>query len=201
MKPGRGPTAIRVVVFDSRTIEWPTPASSRARGAIGSRPPAIPSKPAGFSLHAVLQQEEGLARNRQGRAPRFAAVRRVSFAVANALSAELAASIECPDLPLDLPSSARLLAGEARANTRLARAVRAIRDRLRMDARLVGATAHFRWSLQVADRPTRTAVSIARYASWPTIADLAAMPPEGLSGAPLRLRAFRRRLTANLTAA
>ena len=126
---------------------------------------------------------------------------RVALAVADALSAGLAASCERPDLALDLPSSARLLAGEAHANTRLARAVRAIRDRLRTDARLAGATAHFRWSLQVADRPTHVAASIARYASGPTIADLAAMPPEGLSGAPLRLRAFRRRLTANLTAA
>lgn len=126
---------------------------------------------------------------------------RVALAVADALSSGLAASVERPDLALDLPSSARILGGEARANTRLARAVDAIRDRLRMDARLVGATAHFRWALQVADRPTRIAASVARYALGPTIADLAAMPPEGLSDAPLRLRAFRRRLKASLVAA
>lgn len=126
---------------------------------------------------------------------------RVALAVAGALSSGLAASLERPDLALDLPASARVLGEEARANRRLARAVHAIRDRLRMDARLAGATAHFRWSLQIADRPTRMAASIARYASGPTIADLAAMPPEGLSGAPLRLRALRRRLKANLPAA
>jgi hypothetical protein len=126
---------------------------------------------------------------------------RVALAVADALSSGLAASCERPDLALDLPASARVLGAEARANTRLARAVHAIRDRLRMDAHLAGAAAHFRWSLQVADRPTRIAASIARYASEPTIADLAAMPPEGLSDAPLRLRAFRRRLKANLLAA
>lgn len=122
---------------------------------------------------------------------------RVALAVADALSSGLAASLERPDLGLDLPSSARVLGAEARANKRLARAVDAIRDRLRMDARLVGATAHFRWALQVADRPARIAASIARYASRPTIADLAAMPPEGLADAPLRLRAFRRRLKGN----
>src|SRR4029079_8890452 len=38
---------------------------------------------------------------------------RLALAVADALSAELAASFERPDLALDLPSSARLLAGEA----------------------------------------------------------------------------------------
>jgi hypothetical protein len=123
---------------------------------------------------------------------------RVALAVADALVSGLAASLERPDLALDLPASARVLSEEARANKRLARAVDAIRNRLRMDARLVGATAYFRWSLQVADRPTRIAASIARHASGPTIADLAAMPPEGLSDAPLRLRAFRRRLKVNL---
>jgi putative nucleotidyltransferase-like protein len=126
---------------------------------------------------------------------------RVALAVADALSSGLAASFERPDLALELASSARVLGGEARANKRLARAVHAIRDRLRLDARLGGAIAHFRWALQVADRPTRVAAAIARYASGPTIADLAAMPPEGLSGAPLRLRAFLRRLKANRLAA
>lgn len=126
---------------------------------------------------------------------------RVALAVADALSSGLAASFERPDLALDLPASARVLAEEARANPRLARAVRVIRDRLRMDSRLVGATACFRWSLQVADRPTRIAASIARHASGPTIADLAAMPPEGLADVPLCLRAFRRRLKAIYRAA
>lgn len=121
---------------------------------------------------------------------------RVALALADALSSGLAVSCERPDLALDLPSAARVLGEEAYASTRLARAVDAIRDRLRMDARLVGAIAHFRWSLQVADRPTRIAASIARYASRPAIADLASMPPEGLAGARLHLRAFRRRLKA-----
>jgi hypothetical protein len=123
---------------------------------------------------------------------------RVALAVADQLSSALAASFERPDLALDLPSSARVLGEDARRNKRLARAVHAIRDRLRMDAHLVGATAHFWWSLQVADRRTRIAASIARHASGPTVADLAAMPPEGLADAPLRLRAFRRRLKVNL---
>jgi len=122
---------------------------------------------------------------------------RIALALADALASGLAALFERSDLALDLPPAARVLGGEARANARLARAVHAIRNRLRRDARLVGATAHFLWALQVADRPTRVAAAIARCASGPTIADLAAMPPEGLSDALLRLRALRRRLKAN----
>lgn len=126
---------------------------------------------------------------------------RVALAVAAAIASELAGSLDRPDLAIDLPASARVLGEEACANKRLARAAQAIRERLRMDSRLVGAIEHFRWSLQVADRRALVAGSIARYVSGPTIGDLVQMPPEGLCDVPLRLRALRRRLMANLPAA
>jgi putative nucleotidyltransferase-like protein len=119
---------------------------------------------------------------------------RVALAVADALAATLAASPGPAGFAIDLPLSARVLSREAHANARLARAVDAISERLRTDGRITGAVAHFRWSLQVADRPVRVAASIGRHVSGPTIADLALMPPEGVAEIPLRMRAIRRRL-------
>ncbi len=125
---------------------------------------------------------------------------RVALAVAETQASTLAESLQLPDVAVDLPASAHALSEEARANARLAWAVSAISDRLRNDRRIVGAVAHFRWSLRIADRPLAVAAAIARYVAGPTIADLAAMPSEGLADMPLRLRAIRRRL-ANRRAA
>jgi Uncharacterised nucleotidyltransferase len=126
---------------------------------------------------------------------------RVALAVADTMVSRLAASLGLPDLAIDLPPSGRMLSREAHENARLARAADAISERLRVDGRIAGAVAHFRWSLQVADRPVRVAASIARYLSGPTIADLAAMPPAGVADISLRLHAIRRRIAANLRAA
>jgi Uncharacterised nucleotidyltransferase len=125
---------------------------------------------------------------------------RVALAVADRLMSTLARSLGLPDLSIDLPPPAWALSRDAHANARLARAAEAISERLRLDGRIAGAVAHFRWSLQIADRPVRVAASIARYLSGPTIADLAVMPPGGVAEISLRLRAMHRRL-ANLRAA
>jgi hypothetical protein len=119
---------------------------------------------------------------------------RVTLAVADMIASTAAASLGSPGLAIELPELARELCQGGRATARLSRAADAICDRLRTDGRIAGAVPHFRWSLQVADRRLRTATAIARYVSGPTVADLAAMPAEGLADLPLRLRAFRRRL-------
>lgn len=118
---------------------------------------------------------------------------RVALCVLDGLAGDVARVLNIPALAVRLPARAQALAGEAGRAARLARAIREIRRGLH-DAVAGGAVAHFLWALRVADRPTRTARSIFRYLSRPTVADLAAMPPRGESETALRLRAFRRRL-------
>ena len=125
-------------------------------------------------------------------------VLRVALTVADTLASTAAKSLRLSDLAIELPDAGRALLEDVPANLRLARAVEAICRRLGTDSRIDGPVPHFRWSLQVADRRLRAAMIIARYVSGPTVADLAALPAEGLADIPLRLRAFRRRLTATL---
>src|SRR5262249_44346893 len=124
-------------------------------------------------------------------------VARVALAVADTLASTAAESLELSGLAIELPGAARALLEDVRRSSRLAHAAETICHRLGTDGRIDGPVPHFRWSLQVADRPARVAASIARYVSGPTIADLATLPPEGLADISLRLRAVRRRLTTN----
>lgn len=121
---------------------------------------------------------------------------RVALAVAEELSGAVAHQLGVPALELDLPAAARALAGEARRRKRLATAVRSIGQRIGTDARGARAGAHFRWALQMADYPPRTAWAIIRHLAGPSVADLEAMPGRGASRAAMRLRALRRRLTS-----
>ena len=118
---------------------------------------------------------------------------RVALAVARDLTHDTARMLDVPDLALALPPPARTLADEAERVPRLAAAVRSIRRRLHADAGMDGALPQFLWALRLADRPLRGAWAIARHLAAPSVADLAAMPPQGESDARLRWRALRRR--------
>lgn len=96
----------------------------------------------------------------------------------------------------DPPPAARLIARQALERSRSARAVGSIRTRLASDARLAGPAAHFCWAVQVGDKPAAVIGAIARHLLGPALADLQAMPAEGLSDLGLRFRALRRRLGA-----
>ncbi len=90
------------------------------------------------------------------------------------------------------PSGQKLLDGGEKCT-------RAAADMLNLmlrDSKLDGATAHFRWALQLADRPVRVATQVAAYISGPAFADLLRMPVGGEPGISLRWRAFCRRVGA-----
>ncbi len=118
---------------------------------------------------------------------------RVALAAARDVTHATARMLDVPDLALVLPPPARALADEAERVPRLAAAVRSIRERLHTDAELDGALPQFLWALRLADRPLRGAWAIVRHLGAPSVADLAAMPPDGESDARLRWRALRRR--------
>jgi len=119
---------------------------------------------------------------------------RVALAVADELAGEVARRFDAPTLALSLPRPAQALAEEAWRVDRLTAAVRSIRANMQCDAWNTSAMAHFRWALQLADHPARTAIEIARYLAGPAVADLATMPAEGESDLALRVRALWRRL-------
>ena len=95
---------------------------------------------------------------------------------------------------LELPPPARALVREAGGDARVREAIRGLMARLAVDGRATRPTEHFRWAMEVADRPAGVALEVLRYLSGPAIADVAAIPPGGESGARLHYRALRRRL-------
>lgn len=121
---------------------------------------------------------------------------RIGLAMVDTLSRETARACEIEELVVDLQPPARMLVRQAQGSARLRRAIGSVRKRLACDLRLRGPLQHFVWALQVADDPFQCARAIARYLLGPALADLASMPPQGLSDAHLRLRAFTRRLGA-----
>jgi hypothetical protein len=119
---------------------------------------------------------------------------RVALAVAESICDNIAHRLGIPELALDLPLQAKALAREAMRSARLVSAVNAICSRVQADAWPSSALEHFKWALQVADRPGRVALEVARYLAGPTVTDLADPGAEGESDFSLRLRALCRRL-------
>jgi len=120
---------------------------------------------------------------------------RVALALVIDCCAEIAESLDAPEIRLSVAPQAEALADDARRAPRLAAALAKIRSGFQNDAPLPGATAHFRWSISLSDHPLRTAAAVVRYLAGPAIADLAQAPAAG-SVLPLPARAFLRRLRA-----
>jgi hypothetical protein len=118
---------------------------------------------------------------------------RVALALVIDCCAEVAESLGAHELELRVAPQAEALAANARRTPRLAGAIEQVRAALRRDTPLPGAMAHFRWSLRVADNPSRTAAAVVRYLAGPAIADLA-QDPSTAGVLPLPVRAFLRRL-------
>ena len=119
---------------------------------------------------------------------------RIALALVEDLSRDVARALELPKVVVELPPPAMELAREARRSKRLAAAIEAMRARLAADGGFENPAESFRWAVQVSDRPAHALARILAYLTGPSVADLAAMPREGLGDARLRARALRRRL-------
>jgi hypothetical protein len=120
---------------------------------------------------------------------------RVALAMVIDCCAEIAESLDAPEIRLSVAPQAEALAEDARRAPRLTAALAEIRSGIQNDAPLPGAMAHFGWSIRLSDHPLRTTAAVAHYLTGPAIADLAQASAAG-SVLPLPARAFLRRLRA-----
>jgi hypothetical protein len=120
---------------------------------------------------------------------------RVALAMVIDCCAEIAESLDAPEIRLSVAPQAEALAEAARRAPRLTAALAGIRSGIRKDAPLPGAMAHFGWSIRLSDHPLRTMAAVAHYLTGPAITDLA-QAPAAERILPLPVSAFLRRLRA-----